>query len=227
MPMIRVITVEREYGCGGGVIAQKVAERLGWKLWDQLLTCEIARLSNCKQAEVELREERVDPLYYRLLKSVMRGSFEGSLNLNRLNLVDADCIQRITQQITERAAAAGNCVIVGRGSQHFLQHREDTLRVFLYAPTQEKVQRLRAEGIEESQAQELVNTVDKERAAFIEKYFHMEWPNRSIYHAMINTAFGDEKVVHTILGLKKELEQANDPDPGIASSNGQSFRGST
>ena len=209
MPIIRVITIEREYGCGGGAIAQKVADRLGWKLWDQLLTCEIARLSNCAQSEVELREERVDPLYYRLFKSVLRGSFEGSLNLHRLKLLDADSIQRITRQVTEKAAAAGNCVIVGRGSQHFLQDRQDTLRIFLYAPTREKVARLRAEGINESQAEDLVNTVDKERAAFIEKYFHMEWPNRSIYHAMMNTAFGDEKVIHTILALKKELETNN------------------
>jgi cytidylate kinase len=209
MPMIRVITVEREYGCGGGMIAQKVADRLGWKLWDQLLTCEIARLSNCAQSEVELREERVDPLYYRLFKSVLRGSFEGSLNLHRLKLLDADSIQRITRQVTERAAAAGNCVIVGRGSQHFLQDRQDTLRIFLYAPIREKVARLCAEGIKESQAEELVNTVDKERADFIEKYFHMEWPNRSIYHAMMNTAFGDEKVIYTILALKKELETNN------------------
>jgi cytidylate kinase len=209
MPIIRVITIEREYGCGGGVIAQQVADRLGWKLWDQLLTCEIARLANCAQSEVEFREERVDPLYYRLFKSVLRGSFEGSLNLHRLKLLDADSIQRITRQITEKAAAAGNCVIVGRGSQHFLQDRQDTLRIFLYAPTRDKVARLRAEGIEESQAEELVNTVDKERAAFIEKYFHMEWPNRSIYHAMMNTAFGDEKVIHTILALKKELETNN------------------
>ena len=207
--MIRVITIEREYGCGGGMIAEKVADRLGWKLWDQLLTCEIARLSNCAQSEVELREERVDPLYYRLFKSVLRGSFEGSLNLHRLKLLDADSIQRITRQVTEKAAAAGNCVIVGRGSQHFLQDRQDTLRIFLYAPTREKVARLRAEGINESQAEDLVNTVDKERAAFIEKYFHMEWPNRSIYHAMMNTAFGDEKVIHTILALKKELETNN------------------
>lgn len=210
MPMIRVITIEREYGCGGGAIAQKVADRLGWKLWDQLLTCEIARLSNCAQSEVELREERVDPLYYRLLKSVLRGSFEGSLNLHRLNLVDADCIQRITRQLTEKAAAAGNCVIVGRGSQHFLQDRQDTLRIFLYAPTREKVARLRAEGIEESQAEDLVNSVDKERAAFIEKYFHMEWPNRSIYHAMMNTAVGDEKVIRSILSLKSELEASGE-----------------
>jgi cytidylate kinase len=205
--MIRIITIEREYGCGGGMIAQKVADRLGWKLWDQLLTCEIARLSNCQQSEVELREERVDPLYYRLFKSVLRGSFEGSLNLHRLKLLDADSILRITQKVTQTAAAAGNCVIVGRGSQHFLRQRNDTLRIFLYAAKEEKVRRLRAEGVNEAQAEQLVDTVDKERSAFVEKYFDMPWPNRSIYHALLNTAFGDETVVRAILSLKNVLEQ--------------------
>ena len=205
--MIRIITIEREYGCGGGVIAKKVAERLGWKLWDQLLTCEIARLSNCAQSQVELREERVDPLYYRLFKSVLRGSFEGSLNLHRLKLLDADSILRITKQVACKAAEEGNCVIVGRGAQHFLQDRNDTLRVFLYAPVDAKVRRLLAEGIKEAEARQLVETVDEERAQFIETYFHMPWPNRSLYHAMLNTATGDEAVIQTILSLKEELKQ--------------------
>ena len=52
-----------------------------------------------------------------------------------------------------------------------------------------------------------MDTVDDERAAFIEKYFHMEWPNRSIYHAMLNTAMGDEIVIDAILSLKKAIEQ--------------------
>ncbi len=113
--MINIITIEREYGCGGGEIARNLAERLDWKLWDELLTCEIARLSNCKQSEVESREERVDPLYYRLFKSILRGSFEGSLNVHRLKLLDADSILRVTEHVVRKAATEGNCVIVGRG----------------------------------------------------------------------------------------------------------------
>jgi cytidylate kinase len=205
--VIRIITIEREYGCGGGVIAKKTADRLGWKLWDQLLTREIAHLSNCEQREVAIREERVDPLYYRLFKSILRGSFEGSLNLPRLHLLDAESILRITEQVIQRAVAKGNCVIVGRGAQHFLQTQADALRVFLYAPREAKVHRLDAEGMSRTEAEELVDTVDNERAAFIEKYFHREWPNRPIYHAMLNTAAGDETVVRTILSLKDALEQ--------------------
>lgn len=204
--MIKIITIEREYGCGGGEIAQQLADRMGWKLWDQLLTCEIARLANCDQSEVERREERTDPLYYRLFKSILLGSFEGSLNVHRLKLLDADSILRITERVVQEAAAAGNCVIVGRGSQHFLRNRADALRVFLYAPREEKVRRLRSRGKSEAEAEELVDTVDRDRSAFVKKYFHLEWPNRSLYHAMINTAAGDETVVRVILGLAKGLE---------------------
>jgi cytidylate kinase len=205
--MIRILTLEREYGCGGGEIARKIADRLGWKLWDELLTSEIARLSNCDECEVETREERVDPLYYRLFKSILRGSFEGSLNVHRLKLLDADSIFRITEHVVGGAASEGNCVIVGRGSQHFLRDRDDTLRVFLYAPRDEKVSRLFASGISQKDAADQVATVDKERAEFIQRYFNVEWPDRSHYHAMLNTAMGDEMVIREILSLKDLIDQ--------------------
>jgi cytidylate kinase len=205
--VIRIITIEREYGCGAAAIARKTADRLGWKLWDELLTREIAHLSNCEQAEVSSREERVDPLYYRLFKSILLGSFEGSLNLHRMKILDADSILRITKQVVERAATSGDCVIVGRGSQHFLRDQPDTLRVFLYAPREAKVRRLISEGMSAADAEQLVDTVDNERAAFVDKYFHMEWPHRAVYHAMLNTDAGEDAVVHTILDLKKTMEQ--------------------
>ncbi len=197
--MIKIISVEREYGCGGGEIAQLLARRLGWKLWDQLLTEEIARLANCPKAVVEHREERADPLYYRLFKSFLRGSYEGSINAPKLNLVDSETILKITRRVVERAAQGGNCVIVGRGSQQFLKDRTDTLRIFLYAPREEKVQRLLARGKSEEEAEERVDTVDRERGDFIQRYFNVDWPDRSIYHAMLNTSAGNEATVEIIL----------------------------
>ncbi len=204
--MIKIITIEREYGCGGGEIARKVATRLGWMLWDQRLTEETARLAHCPKAVVEAREERNDPLYYRLFKSFMRGSYEGSINAPKLNLVDSETILRITRRVVEHAVELGNCVIVGRGSQQFLKNRKDTLRIFLYALRQDKVRRLIARGKSEQEAEELVDTVDRERAHFIEKYFNVEWPDRAIYHTMMNTAIGDEAIVHMIFDLKETYQ---------------------
>ena len=100
----------------------------------------------------------------------------------------------------------GNSVIVGRGSQHFLRNREDTLRVFLYAPREDKIRRLLARGKSESEAEQLVDTVDRERSDYIRKYFGVEWPNRAIYHTMINTSIGDEVVLHTIQDVMRSLD---------------------
>src|ERR1700726_2366143 len=206
MQMIKIITIEREYGSGGGEIAQLLAKQLGWKLWDQVLTEEIARRADCPKSVVEVREERTDPLYYRLFKSFLRGSYEGSLNAHKLKLVDSECILKFTELVIQEAAKTGNSVIVGRGSQLFLKDRQDALRVFLYAPREDKVRRLLSRGKSEQEAQELVDTVDLERANFIQKYFKVEWPSRSVYHAMINTAIGDETVVQTIVDLMKTLD---------------------
>jgi hypothetical protein len=50
--MIRMVTFEREYGSGAADIAGRLAERLGWKLWDQALTDEAARLMDCSSRTV-------------------------------------------------------------------------------------------------------------------------------------------------------------------------------
>ena len=204
--MIRIVTIEREYGSGGGEIAQLVSNQLGWKLWDQLLTEEIARLAECPKSVIQLREERTDPLYYRLFKSFLRGSYEGSLNAYKLKLVDSESILKITERVVQRAAKAGNSVIVGRGSQQFLRNRPDTLRVFLYAHREDKLRRLVARGKSQKDAEQLVDTVDRERTDFLHKYFRVEWPDRGVYHAMINTGIGEQAVLKIILDLAKTLD---------------------
>ncbi|MGA2353309.1 MAG: cytidylate kinase-like family protein [Terriglobales bacterium] len=209
--MIKIVTIEREYGSGGGEISQLLAKRLGWKLWDQLLTEEIARLADCPKSVVEGREEKTDPLYYRLFKSFLRGSYEGSLNAHKLKLVDSECILKFTEQVVQHAAKTGNSVIVGRGSQQFLKSRTDTLRVFLYAPREDKVRRLLARGKSIAEADQLVDTVDRERGDFVQKYFHVEWPDRAIYHTMINTTIGDEAVVRMILDVIKTFDAKATP----------------
>ena len=208
--MIRVLTIEREYGSGGNEVAQKISERLGWKLWDQLLTTEIARHLECPKLHVEEREERRDPLYYRLFKAFLRGSFEGSLNASRLKLADAESIRKVTEQLVRRAAEEGKCVIVGRGSAYYLQERSDAFHVFVYAPFEEKVRRLEKRGLTEQEAVEQAETVDRDRSAFIKQHFGVDWPSRQYFHLMVNTTMGDEQVVDTILdAMNKCSERLN------------------
>jgi cytidylate kinase len=207
--MFRIITLEREYGCGCAGIAAALAHRLGWKLWDQSLTEEIAKEANVDCGTVERREERVDGTFYRLAKTFWRGSYERQMPLDSSQTFDADCMVRMMQDITERIAQEGNAVVVGRGAPYFLRERSDTFRVFLYAPRDEKLRRIVAGGISAKEAEELVDTVDRERMAFIKHYFNADWPTRALYHAMLNTIVGDEHVITTILNTMNQLKEGS------------------
>jgi cytidylate kinase len=203
--MFRLITIEREYGCGGGAIAAELAHRLGWKLWDQLLTEEIARLGNVDCSAVMRCAERMDSSFHRLAKTFWRGSYERSSPLGS-QVFDADRIVSLMEQIAPRIANEGNAVVVGRGAPYFLRQQPDAFHVFLYAPRAEKIRRLLQEGSSESEAEDLVDTVDRERIAFVKHYFDADWPTRSLYHVMLNTAVGNEPVIETILRTMRQVE---------------------
>jgi cytidylate kinase len=199
--MIRIVTIDREFGSGAGEIARKLAERLGWKLWDDRLTTEIARLMQCDSRTVEEREERLDPLSRKLLKAFLRGGFEGA-DTHRFLMADADCIHDAAETLVRKAASEGNCVIVGRGSAYFLQEDPGAFHVFIYAPLEDKVLRLKTQGYSEKEAYHLAETVDRDRSAYIKKYFQVDWPAaRYFYQLMVNSAMGEEFVVDTIVDL--------------------------
>ena len=130
--MVHAITIEREFGCGASEIASLAAGRLGWSLWDERLTQEIARLTESTPEAVEQREWRTDPVVYRLFKDFLRGAFEGGLPpTNRLHLLDARRIAAVSETAVKAALSSGPLVIVGRGSQYFLRNRKDVFHVFL------------------------------------------------------------------------------------------------
>jgi cytidylate kinase len=203
---VRVVTLEREYGSGGAIIAQRLATHLGWKLWDREITTEIARRANVDQRTAARCDERVDSLLYRLFKVYARGSYERALPISESRHFDTDRMVAMMEQVVGEFADRGNCVIVGRGAPYFLRHRLDAFHVFVYAPVEEKVRRLGSIGQSEKEALRLIEEVDRERAQFIRHYFGKEWPYRPLYNLMINSKFGDEHVVETVLEQLTALE---------------------
>jgi cytidylate kinase len=205
---MRIITVEREYGSGGARIAEKLARRLGWKLWDTELTQEIARRAHINPEAAARHDERVDPLLYRLFKVFARGSHERALPIGEGQSFDTDSMVRLLGSVIEEVAATGNSVIVGRGSPYILRNRPDVFHIFVFAPLEEKIRRVRTLGKSEAEARELVENIDKERAQFIKRYFGADWPCRQLYDLMINSDRGDEYVIETILNGVTLAEKA-------------------
>jgi cytidylate kinase len=204
--MFRVITIEREYGCGAAAIAAQLAAHLGWKLWDQLLTEEIARLAKVDHSAVRRCDERMDSRLHRLARSFWRGSYERNSAALGSQMFDADCMMEMMQETMNKIGQEGNAVIVGRGAPYLLRENPDAFHVFLYAPRSEKIRRTMAEGHSEEEAAEQVDSVDRERIAYVKHYFNADWPTRSLYHLMLNTAVGNEPVVQTILDTMHLVE---------------------
>jgi cytidylate kinase len=147
----------------------------------------------------------MDSRFYRMAKVFWRGSYERTSPLGD-QAFDTDRMVSMMQDITGRIADEGNAVVVGRGAPYFLRERSDAFHVFLYAPRAEKIRRLHEDGSGETEARDLVDAVDRERIAFVKHYFNADWPTRSLYHLMLNTAVGDGPVMETILSTMRRVE---------------------
>src|SRR5579863_132625 len=203
--MFRIITIEREFGSGAARIAVQLASRLGWKVWDKLLTDEIARIAKVDPSAVKRCDERMDSRLHRLAKVFWRGSYERNSPLSS-QMFDTDRMMTMMQEIMDRIGREGNAVIVGRGGPYCLREHADAFHVFLYAPRAEKIRRTMADGHSEEEAEELVDSVDRERIAYVKHYFDADWPTRSLYHLMLNTAVGNEPVIQAILDTMRLVE---------------------
>ena len=200
--MFRVVTLAREYGSGGGRVAQMVAARLGWKLLDRCLVEKIAEAARIDPRVAEKFDERPDPWFDRLAEVFwqspgLRGYMSGQVP----NRFDGEVAAHMTQRIIEEAAEIGDCVIVGRGSQCILQRRADAFHVFVYAPRAERLARLlhRDPHLSRAEAEKKMISEDAARAAYIRDHFGEDWQNRHLYHLVISSSLGEKEVVSIIL----------------------------
>ncbi len=197
--MFNVVTISREYGSGGGMIAEMLAQRLGWKLVDKSLVVEVA-----KRAQVELKtaasfDESVDPWFHSLVKSLWRGGYEGSASTVDITVIDSEGMAKISGEIIREAATLGRCVIVGRGSQCVLHHHRNIFHVSVFGPRHEKIQRLRERLSPDKDPERTMDEMDRRRAAYIDRFYARDWKDRRLYHLVISTTLGLDTVTNTIV----------------------------
>lgn len=197
--MKKILLIDREFGAGGSTIAGKLAARLNWQLFDEALTQEIARQARIPVEVCRRREERTDPWLQQLVNLIWKGTFDRNLPSPDFAILNSDRLVSIVQQTVEQAAEKKPCVIVGRGAPYFLRNRTDTFSVFLYASREIKYRRILKRVGSEREAVDLVDTMDEDRRKFVKHYFNHEWPNRQLFHAMFNTAIGDDQTADEIL----------------------------
>jgi cytidylate kinase len=198
--MYRVLTVAREYGSGGASIAALVAARLGWKLLDSALIDEIARAAHVDPELARQYDERVDTWLHRLSRrGLWYGAFEGVAAVTPADVFDAETMAQLTRALVERACEVGSCVVVGRGAQCILQECPDAFHVFVYAPQEHKVARVRRRVGADVDIPELILAMDEERARYVRLNFGRDWVDRHLYDLMVSSKPGEEATASIIL----------------------------
>ena len=207
--MVRSVTVTREYGAGGGIIAQRVAEMLGWHLLDRDLIGAVASAAEVDAETIGRYDEHVDSWWHRFHLGGLRAmAIVAGVSATDAVVIDAETVARFAKPVIAMAAWRGNCVIVGRGAQCVLQSREDVFHVYVYGPWAERVARVRerigsAEGVEES-----IRLTDQERASYIRTYYGFDWQDPHLYDLMISSKSGVENTACMIVDAVRGTSRA-------------------
>lgn len=180
--MYHIITIERRYASGGHEIGKKLAEALGYTLYDRNILLEAAKRLDIPFFKIEALEESSSGNILMNLSKTPLGGLSGNKDLPL-----ADKLFLEEKRIIEEAAETGNCVIVGRASGYILREKEDILRVFIYADHEKRIRRaIEREGIQKAEAENALKKNDKRRQNFHNSFTNQEWGDPKNYEMYLN-----------------------------------------
>lgn len=216
--MFNVVTIAREYGSGGAQIGRRVAEIMKWELVDRQIIEQVASMGKIDPEWAAGADEQSSRWWENLLAGFRHGGPEFYIGDPADNYVDRNSLQQFTSHIIEEAGKAGNCVIIGRGSQFVLRTQPQALRVLIYAPVMEKIERIKQRHPQEHDPQALLRRMDAERVRYVQSYFGGDSRDWGHYHLCLNSTLGmdmcAELIVSTIrlceTNPEKQMARAKD-----------------
>ncbi len=201
-----VITISRELGSEGDNIAEILCQTLGHKRVDKAILTQIAEEAGV-DVEAVLAKERSVTSGPRLVSGEMTSLYRKQPTaFEKKSALDDQTYDRVLREAMERFAKEGNVIIVGRGGQMILRDWPTALHIRLYAPLEERVQRLmQRENISEPEAKRRVTRSDEQkRQAIRQMHNNAEWTNLKYYHLAIDTARIPPEVAAKIIVLAVE-----------------------
>lgn len=198
--MYDIITIERRYASGGHEIGKRLAEALGYKLYDRNILMQAAQKLEIPFYNIEaLEESSAGNILMNLSKTPL-----GGLGGNK-NLPLADQLFLEEKRIIEEAAEAGNCVIMGRASGYILKEKANSLRVFIYADHEKRLQRaIEKEGFLKTEAENEMKKNDKRRKNFYNAVTTHEWSDPKYYDLYMNAGnLGIDQCVRILMEAAK------------------------
>ena len=181
--MYNIITIERPYASGGSEIGQKLAEILGYKLYDRNLLTEAAKNLDIPQIHISnLDETSSGSFIYNLSKTAKGTASEKYLPM-------AEKLFAEEKRIIEKAADEGECIFIGRAAGYILRDRKNCLHAFVHADKKFRMQRaIERGGIDPSDAENTIKKVDKRRKSFYDSITEWRWGDPKFFEICLDSS---------------------------------------
>ena len=196
----KIYTIGREFGSGGRNVGEKLANRLGIKLYDKELLQQAAKESGfCEEIFQNHDEKPTSSFLYSLVMDTYSVSGYSStpfldMPLNhKVFLAQFETIKKIAER--------ESCVIVGRCADYALSDNPDCLNVFIHANMDYRIRNISKNlNLTENKAKDLIQKNDKQRASYYNYYTSKKWGDSRSYHLTLDSsALGIDKCVEMIL----------------------------
>lgn len=182
-----VITIARGYGSGGRTIGKMLAKELGIGYYDR----ELLRMASDESGINEQLFAKADETVKNsLLYKIARKTYKGELiPPDSDDFISNDNLFNYQAKIIKELAKNESCVIVGRCADYILKDMDHVVKVFVYAPLEDCVDRLHEMYGETKKALEKkVISIDKKRSVYYNYYTGSDWNNAYNYDLCINTS---------------------------------------
>ena len=164
-----IITVGREFGSGGHIIAVKLAEHFGIQLLDSNILAEVAKKSNASEEYLKKYDESARNLFF-------------SRTVNGFSNSPEEIIAQMQfDYIKQKSDAGESFVVIGRCADYILRENPALVRVFVLGDTEAKIKRTaEREGISEEKA--------KIRMYFHNTHSENKWGDSRSYDITVNSS---------------------------------------
>lgn len=203
----KIYTIGREFGSGGREVGEKLAAKLGIKLYDKELLQQAAKDSGfCEEIFEKHDEKPTNSFLYSLVMdtySVSGYSAAPFLDMplnHKVFLAQFETIKKIAEK--------ESCVIVGRCADYALSDNPDCINIFIHADLDVRIKNVsRNLNITENKARDIINKTDKQRASYYNYYTSKKWGDSKSYNLSLDAGkLGTDNCVEMILKFRELMD---------------------
>lgn len=204
-----LVTIARQYGSGGHKLGELLAKEFGFAFHDRSLIEKAAEKSGISLDVLKNADEKTTPSF---LYSIAMGNYDLyplSINMSPYDMPINDKLFNLQADIIKEEADKGSCVFVGRCADYILNNYDNVVKVFVYANTDSRAERIaQVENVSLQDAKVLIYKTDKRRANYYNYYTSLKWGKSDNYNIMIDTSkVGIEGAVKIVGEYIRQLQK--------------------